>query len=365
LLRVAIVLPTYFERDLDFIGGGDRYAYRLAHALQPHCEVTFVSFGPRHLEMDAGGMRHIVLKAYGSDPENPVPGLGFFNSGRFDLIHVFQVRSIVTSVLSVLAKMRRVPLAVTDLGGGGTSLMFRLELYRLIRRFILISDFSRDILPPSVWPRAAVVKGGIDLEHFRYDPRPRSRQVILVSRIMPHKGQNYLIEAAGSDIPVIIAGRIKDERYYQYLQELSRGKQVTFLTDASDEAVLELYRTSAVTVAASVYRDVWGNHWPQSELLGLTMLESMATGTPVVCTNVGALPEYEVDGVTGFVIPPSSPDQLRKRLDQLLGDPRLAMEMGKAGNAHVQQYSWDRVAGGYAAEYERFLKPEVTSAPKA
>jgi glycosyltransferase involved in cell wall biosynthesis len=164
---------------------------------------------------------------------------------------------------------------------------------------------------------------------------------------------------------VVIAGRVKDQRYYEYLKVLSRDKQVTFLTEASDDAVLELYRTSAVTVAASVYRDVWGNEWPQSELLGLTMLESMATGTPVVCTNVGALPEYEVDGVTGFVIPPNEPEQLRSRLEQLLGDPQLAAEMGKAGNAYVQQYTWERVADGYAAEYQRLLKGEVTSAPKA
>lgn len=302
-------------------------------------------------------MRHVVVRAYGSDPENPVPGIGFFASERFDLFHVFQVRSMVTSVLSVLARARRAPLVVTDLGGGGRSLMFRLRLYGLIQRFILISDFSRRILPPSTWPRAAVVRGGIDLNRFQLDASPRRRQVILVSRIMPHKGQNYLIRAAGSDIPVIIAGRIRDQHYYEYLQELSRGKPVTFLTDASDETVLELYRTSAVTVAASVYRDLWGHEWPQSELLGLTMLESMATGTPVVCTEVGAMPEYVVEGVTGFVVPPNDKDQLRDRLERLLGDQMLAAEMGRAGAAHVKQYSWDNVAAGVAAEYGRTLQP--------
>jgi glycosyltransferase involved in cell wall biosynthesis len=298
-------------------------------------------------------MRHVVVRAYGSDPENPLPGLGFFATERFDLIHVFQVRSMVTSVLALLARTRRMPIAVTDLGGGGKSLMFRAKLYTLIQKFILISDFSRKILPASVWPRAAIVKGGIDLDRFKPDLTPRRRQVVLVSRIMPHKGQNYLIEAAGSDIPVVIAGRVKDERYYRYLQELARGKPVTFLTDASDDVVLDLYRSSAVTVAASVYRDVWGNEWPQSELLGLTMLESMAVGTPVVCTDVGALPEYVVHGTTGFVVPPGDKDQLRSRLELLLGDPKLASEMGRAGIEHVQQYSWDRVAAGVAAEYRR------------
>jgi glycosyltransferase involved in cell wall biosynthesis len=351
--RVAIVLPTYLKNELDFIGGGERYAYWLALALQAHCDITFVTFGPRHEETEAEGMRHIVVRAYGADPENPIPVPAFFASERFDLIHVFQVRSMVTSVLSLLARMLRTPIVVTDLGGGGKSLMFRARLYALIQKFILISDFSRKILPASVWPRAAVIKGGIDLDRFKPDLTPRRRQVVLVSRIMPHKGQNYLIEAAGSDIPVVIAGRVKDERYYLYLQELARGKPVTFLTDASDDAVLDLYRSSAVTVAASVYRDVWGNEWPQSELLGLTMLESMAVGTPVVSTDVGALPEYVVDGATGFVVPPGDTDRLRSRLELLLGDRKLASEMGRAGVEHVQQYSWDRVAAGVAAEYRR------------
>lgn len=356
MLRVAIVLPTFFERDLDFIGGGDRYAYRLAQDLRTHCDITFVTFGPRHSEADRDGLRHVVVRAYGSDHENPVPGIGFFTAERFDLIHIFQVRSMVTTVLSVLARLRGTPIAVTDLGGGGRSLMYRAQLYRLIKKFILISDFSRRILPKSTWARAAVVRGGIDLGRFQYDPRPRQRQVILVSRIMPHKGQNYLIEAAGSDIPVVIAGRIKDQRYYEYLQEMARGKHVTFLTDASDDEILELYRTSAITVAASVYRDVWGNEWPQSELLGLTMLESMAVGTPVVCTDVGALPEYVAGGVTGYVVPPNDAKQLRDRIDQLLGEQKRALEMGRAGTAHVQQFAWDRVAAGYAAEYSRVFQ---------
>jgi glycosyltransferase involved in cell wall biosynthesis len=364
-LKVAIVLPTFFKDELDFVGGGDRYAYRVAQALRAHCDVTLVTFGHKHLETDAHGLRHVVARSTGSDPENPVPALGFFLREKFQLLHVFQMRSVATSVLAVLAKLRRTPIAVTDLGGGGRSLMFRLELYRLIDRFILISDFSRRILPQSTWPRAAVVKGGIDPARFVFDPGPRRRQVVLVSRIMPHKGQNYLIAAAGSDIPVVIAGRVKDQRYYEYLKDIARDKPVTILTDASDDEVQELYRTSAVTVAASVYRDVWGQEWPQSELLGLTMLESMAVGTPVVCTDVGAMPEYVVDGVTGFVVPPNDKDQLRARLEQLIEDPKLGSEMGRAGNAHIQQYSWDRVAQGVAAEYRRTLQAGVTSPQSA
>jgi glycosyltransferase involved in cell wall biosynthesis len=79
----------------------------------------------------------------------------------------------------------------------------------------------------------------------------------------------------------------------------------------------------------------------------------MAVGTPVVCTDVGAMPEYVVDGKTGFIVPPGDTDHLRSRLELLLGDAELASEMGRAGAEHVRQYAWDHVAAGVAAEYRR------------
>ena len=349
-------MPTYFRDELDFVGGGDRYAYGVARAIESKCDVTLVTFGPRHSENAIGGIRHVVVQASGAHPENPFPRPGFFLRERFDLIHVHQFRSTVTSMLALLTRVRRTPLIVTDVGGGGRSLMFRARLYSLVDRFILISEFSRRILPRSVSPRSVVVKGGIDLGQFDYHLGPRLRQVLQVGRIMPHKGINYLLEAAGSDIPVVVAGRVMDLQYFEYLQELARGKQVTFVTDADDAAVRLLYRTSAVTVGASVYRDVWGGEWPMSELLGLTMLESMAVGTPVVCTDVGGMPEYVVDGVTGFVVPPNDPRQLRDRLERLLGDENLAAAMGRAGHDHVQQYSWEEVGNRVLAEYRRMLQ---------
>jgi glycosyltransferase involved in cell wall biosynthesis len=349
-------MPTYFPDELDFIGGGDRYAYRVAQALRSQHDVTLVTFGPRQAESEAESMRHIVVRARGSDHENPIPNLGFFARTRFDVIHVYQFRCAATSLLAILGRLRRIPIVVSDVGGGGRSLMLRLQLYRFIRRFICISDFSRRILPEAVWSRAVAVKGGIDLGRFQYDPRPRQRRVLQVGRIMPHKGTNYLIEAAADDIPVVVAGRVKDPRYFQYLQKLSRGKQVAFRTDASDDEILELYRTSAVTVGPSVYRDVWGGAWPMSELLGLTMLESMAVGTPVVCTNVGGMPEYVVDGKVGYVVPPNDAPALRARILELLSDEGRAKQMGRLGCEHVKQFSWSSVAERISAEYSH-LRP--------
>jgi glycosyltransferase involved in cell wall biosynthesis len=352
-LRVGAVLPAYFEDALSFMGGGDRYAYNLARALRGSCEVTLISFGPRRRELDSDGLRHLVLPASGKDPDNPRPQLGPLLRERFDVIHVFQLRSLVSSMLAAVCRIRGIPLVVTDAGGGGRSMMYRLRLYSLVPSFVLISDFSRTLLPKSVWSRSLVVKGGIDLARFRFSEAPRQRQVLQVGRIMPHKGINYLLEAAAMDIPVVVAGKVIDPNYYQYLRQQSEGRPVTFLVDAPDRVVADLYAQSAVTVAASVYRDVFGRDWPNSELLGLTLLESMAVGTPVVCTNVGGMPEYVADGETGYVVPPNDPAAIRARLDLLLSDPKLAAQLGRAGHAHVQQFSWQRVADKVAAEYSR------------
>jgi glycosyltransferase involved in cell wall biosynthesis len=225
------------------------------------------------------------------------------------------------------------------------------QLHRLVPGFTALSEFSRSLLPPPVRPRTTVVRGGIALERFPFDPGPRRPHVVQISRIMPHKGMNYLIEAAGDDIEVTIAGRVIDQAYFEYLQRQAKGRRVRLLVNPSDSEVVELYRDAAVTIGASVYTDVFGGHWPTSELLGLPMLESMAVGTPVVCTDVGGMPEYVVEGVTGFVVPPNDPSAIRERVLRILADRDLATKMGRAGNEHVQQYSWASLAGRTLGAY--------------
>jgi glycosyltransferase involved in cell wall biosynthesis len=355
-LRVAQVLPAFFDERLSFMGGGDRYVHKLALALRPYCDVTLFTFGARYREQSLDGVRHVVLPSLSaSNRDNPIPRSLAFASNRFDIVHSYHLRTVVTS-LAIMRRAGRRPLVVTDLGGGGRSPTLRLRLYRFVNRLICISEFSRGLLPADVRSRAIVIKGGIDLERFRFDPRARERQVLQVSRLMPHKGQNYLIEAAGQDIPVVIAGKIVSEPYFRDLQKMAEGKPVRFLIDADDDAILAEYRRSTVTVQASVYRDMYGGYWPTSELLGLPLLESMAAGTPVIATNVGGMPEYVRDGATGFVIPPNDVSALRHRLDELLDDPARTSSMGAAGRGDVEQYSWDRVAQRVVDVYRGLLR---------
>ncbi|MBI4198901.1 MAG: glycosyltransferase, partial [Chloroflexi bacterium] len=142
-----------------------------------------------------------------------------------------------------------------------------------------------------------------------------------------------------------VFGRPYHPEYYQLLQRLAVGKRVRFVTEGSDADLVREYQTSAVTVLPSVFTDVYGSYYPAPELLGLTLLESMACGTPVVCTDGGPGRELVEDGVTGYVVPPNDPKALGERIACLLDDAARAAAMGRLGRERVlERFTWQAVA---------------------
>ena len=89
------------------------------------------------------------------------------------------------------------------------------------------------------------------------------------------------------------------------------------------------------------------------ELLGQTLLEGMACGAPVVCTNVASMPEVVADGETGFVVPPNDPVALRARLEWLRDHPEDVVRLGVAGRRRVlQTFTWPSVVRHCLDAYE-------------
>jgi glycosyltransferase involved in cell wall biosynthesis len=93
-----------------------------------------------------------------------------------------------------------------------------------------------------------------------------------------------------------------------------------------------------------------------TELLGLAVLEAMASGTPVVCSRTGALAEVVRDGETGFLVDPGDVDALRDRLALLLGDGQRAASMGSnARDAVLAEFTWESCARRCVDAYEAAL----------
>lgn len=344
-LRVAVVYPIPFGEQ-GLFGGGERYAVELARALSRLTPTQLVSFTDRnrtYREDDLEVRLYRPLLYVRGARNNPL-SLRFLKAlRRADVIHCTSWNTLVTDLAILFARTFRKRVFVTDIGGGaGVTLTRRLSLERRVDGFLPLSETGIGHLDPA---RTRLIYAGIDTERYRPDPGRGRSGVVFVGRLLPHKGVDDLIAAMDPGIPLHVIGRPYHEGYFELLQRLAAGKDVTFVTDASDDEVLRFYQSSAVAVLPSVYRTVYGDHVSLPELLGLAAMEAMACATPVVCTRVGGLREVVEDGVSGFLVPPNDPVALGEKLRLLLSDSQLAARIGAAARRHIErQFTWPRVA---------------------
>jgi glycosyltransferase involved in cell wall biosynthesis len=125
------------------------------------------------------------------------------------------------------------------------------------------------------------------------------------------------------------------------------------------EALLpNLYSRATVLALPSVDRTCYGRHVPVSELLGLTALEAMSSGTPVVASRIGGLAEVVVDGETGFLVEPGDVETLEDRLALLLSDRHLATRLGaNARDLVMERFTWRACAERCLAAYKVLGQP--------
>jgi glycosyltransferase involved in cell wall biosynthesis len=168
-------------------------------------------------------------------------------------------------------------------------------------------------------------------------------RVLYVGRLLPHKGVDRLIEAMPPELPLTVCGQPYHADYYRHLQALAEGKRVEFVTDADDATILELYRRAWANVLPSVHQDCYGNTHLAPELMGFTLLEAMACGTPAISSRVAGMPEFIDEGKTGFVF--DTLEELTDHLRYLAGHPEVADAMGRQARRSVETEFDLRVAG--------------------
>lgn len=358
-MRVIHVAPTPFGR-AGLFGGGERYPLELARALARHIDCELLTFGAwrasvwnkkARFDAEPGGLRLRTLPALfwqGGHPAHPfAPGLISALSGA-GIVHTHHMRSLPSRMAALTAKATGSRLAVTDHGMPGSN--WGGLLLKLFDVFLTVSAYSARELGAPV-ARTRVIYGGADPTRFAPDAEQPRNGVLFVGRLTPHKGVDRLLEALPPFACARIAGsvghdpRLPERDYPALLRRLAHERDVDLLGPVEDSELPRLYRSAEVFVLPSVDRTCYGRAVSVSELLGLSVLEAMASGTPVVASRIGGVPEIVRDGETGLLVPPGDVPALRDALQQLLGDKPRARRLGaNAREVVLEQFTWQKVA---------------------
>ncbi|GHJ37950.1 glycosyltransferase family 4 protein [Streptomyces sp. TS71-3] len=212
--------------------------------------------------------------------------------------------------------------------------------------------------------RIGVVHIGADTDRFSPDPsvpRTPGRIVTTSSADVPLKGLVHLVEALAEVRAahpaahlVVVGKRPEDGPVAAAVERHGLAGAVSFVKGISDEELVDLIRGSQVACVPSLY-----------EGFSLPAAEAMATGTPLVATTGGAIPEVAgPDGETCLAVPPGDAKALAAALGRLLADGELRARLGAAGRARVlDRFTWARAAQGTAERYREAIDRAAAERP--
>jgi glycosyltransferase involved in cell wall biosynthesis len=209
-------------------------------------------------------------------------------TGEFDVVHShLHVHALVFS------RLIECPLITTLHGSAWVRAAHPIfHAYRHMP-FVSISDAERTLLPELNY--AATVYNGIRLEDFPYEPK-KDDNLLFAGRLSPEKGPDVAVEIAKRcGRRLLMAGMIEPQ-YQDYFDAKVKphidGRQVEYLGLLSQKDLAPYYRKAAAVL--------FPINW--CEPFGLVAVEAQASGTPLIATRFGALPEIIVEGKTGFVV---------------------------------------------------------------
>ncbi len=332
---------------MGLFGGAERYALELAKGMAHFTSTRLVAFGTSSRARQLDGVQVRVererwrVAGRAHDPIN----IGFLRHCLWaDVIHCHQFRSTSCALATVVGRLTSKGVYVTDHGGGGSNLIRRLRIGRWFDAQLSQSEFAAASMP-YVGRRKEIIYAGVDADRYRPVAEKIRSRVLFLGRLLPHKGIEHLIRGLPEGAELKIVGRAIDTSYLRFLKEAAQGINVEFVNSAGDDEVIAQLSSAQCLVLPSVYEDYQGRRRELPELVGLVLLEAMACGTAVVCSDAGGMPEIVLEGKTGFVVIPGSADELRTAISRLIGDPELAGQMGRSAREDVvNRFTWKKVA---------------------
>lgn len=331
-MRIAQVAPLYEPVPPAGYGGTERVVAHLTEALvrQAHDVTLFASGGSR----TAAELVPVAERPLRESADWPVLQMERVAAlaDRFDVIHFH-----VDALSLPYARRLRTPSLLTLHG--------RLDLPGLAAYFaefgdgniVSISDAQREPLAGLRW--LGTVHHGIADDTLEFAPEPAGDYLVFVGRISPEKRPDRAIEIARrAGLRLKIAAKVDpaDRAYHErVIRPMLDDPCVEFLGEVCDDAKTELIGNARALL--------FPIDWP--EPFGLILIESMATGTPVIAFRRGAVPEVVDDGITGLIV-----DDVDAAIEAVQRAGKLDRRLVR--RRFEERFTADGMAREYAALYE-------------
>ena len=280
----------------------------------------------------------------------------WLREGRFDVLHLHEPAVPSLSMLACFAA--RGPMVATfhtstersrALQVFGNALQPALEK---LTGLIAVSPAARRVVVEHLGVDAVLIPNGVEVSRFAdatpFPDRPAAPTVSFVGRIdEPRKGLAVLLEALPElvqqvpDVQLLVAGPGSVEDVRAAIPSSLR-RHVELLGLVSDEDKPRVYASGDVYCAPNTH----------GESFGIVLTEAMATGTPVVASDLEAFRRVLDEGKAGVLFPNGDAGALAAVLADLLRDEGRRAELAEAGRQRVQIYDWSTVTADILAVYE-------------
>jgi glycosyltransferase involved in cell wall biosynthesis len=342
--RLAVLAAISWPAPPPGYGPWEQIAFNVADGMRRRgLDVTLFATGNSHFD---GNLVSVVPVGFNEDPalnQDVFTALHiaelFRRAGEFDLIHNHLDWKPLTYALS-----SQTPPLVTTIHGFSSPQILAAYYAGAERSFYCsISDADRD---PGL-EYLATTYNGIDPAEFTFSDRP-GEYLAFLGRFHPEKGTHLAIEIAKrSGLRLKIAAIPHDEAYFrERIAPHIDGDQIQFVGAVEREARNELLSNALALVHMTT----------RPERFGLTTIEAMACGTPVLAAAMGSMPEIVIDGVTGFLC--GGVEEAVAKVPLLAGLDR------RACRARVEQtFSLERMIDRYLDAYAKALELRVPPPP--
>jgi glycosyltransferase involved in cell wall biosynthesis len=338
-MRIGILGPISWRVPPRHYGGWELVAYNLVEGLvrRGHQVTLFATADSQ----TSARLESVCPRPLSEDPNLPArvyeslhATLAFEQADRFDLIH-----NHLGCYPVCYSRLIPTPL-VTTLHGSGAEAPSRI-IYSRYRHspYVSITDAERQLAPDLNY--VATVYNGIDVDAFDFSPTPGDYLLVL-GRMSPDKGIHTAIEVARrSGLRLVLAGIVPSENR-EYFETLVRPHLregfIDFVGPADHVRKNQLLRGAYAFLHPITYH----------EAFGLTMVEAMACGTPVVAVPMGSVPELVVHGETGFWA--RDVEEACRLLPKV-----AALDRARCRQRVAQRFNLDQMVEGYERVYERVL----------